>query len=162
MILTLLLVALGFVAGVTLAMFLDRQESREKDRLVSSIVAMERRNYARFERINAALETDLISTRAELAAARFDARKTEEKAKEAGLNPDGFLSGLNEDMRKALQREELEAKIEAWHNSDCAGPLPEFLGMSDDEYAAFIEKGEHEGIWEKVGADPRNQARKPA
>jgi hypothetical protein len=162
MILTLLWVALGFVAGVTLAMFLDRQESREKDRLISSIVAIERRNYARFQRINDALETDLIGTRAELAAARFDARRTEGGANEAKLNPESFLSGLNEDMRKALQRMELEAKIEAWQNSDCAGPLPEFLGMSADEQAAFVEKDHNEGLWENVGADQRNQSRKPA
>jgi len=162
MTLTLLLIALGFVAGVTLAMFLDRQESREKDRLVSSIVALGRRNYARFERINAALETDLISTRAELAAARFDARKTEEKAKEAGLNPESFFSGLNEDMRKALQREEIAAKIEAYRNSSSTAPLHEYIGISEAELYAFLEQDEASGIIEKQPDEDRTHPSEPA
>ena len=162
MTLTLLLIALGFVAGVTLAMFLDRQESREKDRLLSAMTALEYRQYARWQREKFDLETEIIRIRAELAAARFEARPTEGKTNEAKLNPESFLSGLNEDMRKALQRMELEAKIEAWQNSDCAGSLHEFLGMSADEQAAFVEKDHNEGLWENVGADPRNQPRKPA
>lgn len=38
------------------------------------------------------------------------------------------------------QREDIDDFVDRWHEGDAACSLAEFLGMSDDEYALWVEQ----------------------
>ena len=81
---------------------------------------------------------------------------------QASLNSEGFIAGLNEDMRKALQREEIAAKIEAYRNSSSTAPLHGYIGISEAELYAFLEQDEASGIIEKQPDEDRTHPSEPA
>lgn len=138
---TLLLIALGVIAFLLGALVNAKADQRQRDRLIRDLT---------------------VDVGHGLSPEEFRRQIFEAEENRVQLNSEGFISGLNEDIRKALQCEEIDAKIEAWHDSDYSGPLHEYLGMTEEEYAAFVEQREASGIVEKLPITDRNNPREPA
>ncbi len=54
-----------------------------------------------------------------------------------------------------MSDDELQDRVDAWHAADTEMSLPEWLGMTDEEYARWVETGERRTSGHDVGAEPR-------
>lgn len=54
-----------------------------------------------------------------------------------------------------MSEEQLLDRIDAWHTAETALSLPEWLGMSDEEYARWVETGERRTSGQAGGGEPR-------
>ena len=138
---TLLLIALGIIAFLLGALVNAKADQRRMDRLIRDLS---------------------FEVQPDLSPEEIQRGLSEAEANRVQLNPEGFLSGLNEDMRKALQREEIAAKIEAYRNSSSTAPLHEYIGISEAELYAFLEQDEASGIIEKQPDEDRTHPSEPA
>ncbi len=59
-------------------------------------------------------------------------------------------------------REALEARVSAWHESDTNQTLQEFLGLNDAAFAAFARGEDVPGVRQEAGAAPQEAAKGPA
>ena len=141
MTLTLLLVALGVIAFLLGALTNAKADQRRMDRLIRDLS---------------------FQVQPDLSPEELQRELSEAEANRVQLNPEGFLSCLNDDMRKPIQREEIEAKIEAYRNSSSTAPLHEYIGISEAELYAFLEQDEASGIVEKLPDKDRTHPSEPA
>lgn len=56
------------------------------------------------------------------------------------LRPAELSKEEQEEVRRIMLYEEIDDKIDAWHNSDSELKLHEYLGWTWDEYRAYVEK----------------------